>query len=663
MPAQRTCRCLGAAIGVVALCLFAASASSAPQYEVRRIGYHPSGWDPDQNDHVIDWRNGWMEGYTELNGSIQLLWMYDVSADTTTPIGLNDEAHADSEPDLMTDTGFAAGTANRIDPGDGTPRGVGVWVYNPITHTNTEAGLYSDPEFVNQFGERMSTIDMLTSAGNAAGTSFQYHDADGSYHSEKAAWVFDVASGATIRVALSGPSIDPDTAQTTIQALSNAGQAAGYTTDQSGNRRAWIFDIATQTITPIGFGDSAAEPFGNVLEMSDSGYVLGSSTSPWLYDPTLAATVPLAGPPGSGFENHNAVHVNESGLVVGESHNADATDGEAWIFDPGTGQYRIVETGLNLGSNTAYVRPTLFDDAGNVAGSAAIYSPSGTKIRDAAWYCQYASNTGRELTAPSEAMYINPAAIVAPTSVLSYGVWEDLTTSYVLLDDPNSGSTILGPHDDGVHPGTTYGAPILDGARVAGQAMRGSDYALGATGWTYNTDTGAAHSFDLSVRSDGYAYSNALIYTDRGVVIGGYHKFGSNDEDLGPHPFRWTPNTGAVDLESLITGPTLADFGVDELYGEGDTRLFGTIPSNYIAFGAHSTLSNHPILIAFVEVPNPPCAGDVDGDFDTDVFDFAILALHFARAVPPNTDGDLDGDGVVTAFDFATLAESFGCTP
>ena len=64
---------------------------------------------------------------------------------------------------------------------------------------------------------------------------------------------------------------------------------------------------------------------------------------------------------------------------------------------------------------------------------------------------------------------------------------------------------------------------------------------------------------------------------------------------------------------------------------------------------------------AYEYVP-PVCPGDVDGDGDTDVFDFGVLAANFGTGVPFNTSGDLDGDGDVDVFDFGLLAAGFGCT-
>jgi hypothetical protein len=56
------------------------------------------------------------------------------------------------------------------------------------------------------------------------------------------------------------------------------------------------------------------------------------------------------------------------------------------------------------------------------------------------------------------------------------------------------------------------------------------------------------------------------------------------------------------------------------------------------------------------------CAGDIDGDADTDVLDFAVLLSHYgASGLPPFTMGDRDGDGDVDVFDFAAFVGDFGC--
>jgi hypothetical protein len=56
------------------------------------------------------------------------------------------------------------------------------------------------------------------------------------------------------------------------------------------------------------------------------------------------------------------------------------------------------------------------------------------------------------------------------------------------------------------------------------------------------------------------------------------------------------------------------------------------------------------------------CAGDVDGDLDCDVFDFAEQAANFGAGPGATREqGDLTGDGFVDVFDFGELSADFGC--
>jgi agmatine deiminase len=64
----------------------------------------------------------------------------------------------------------------------------------------------------------------------------------------------------------------------------------------------------------------------------------------------------------------------------------------------------------------------------------------------------------------------------------------------------------------------------------------------------------------------------------------------------------------------------------------------------------------------------PPCAGDVDGDNDTDLGDFTDLAANFGASGLPHgsgesrSHGDLEDDGDVDLGDFTVLAADFGCS-
>ncbi len=60
----------------------------------------------------------------------------------------------------------------------------------------------------------------------------------------------------------------------------------------------------------------------------------------------------------------------------------------------------------------------------------------------------------------------------------------------------------------------------------------------------------------------------------------------------------------------------------------------------------------------------PGCVGDLDGDNDTDVFDFGIFVSGFgAVSGATRNEGDYDGNGTVDILDFGVFASAYGCTP
>ena len=155
---------------------------------------------------------------------------------------------------------------------------------------------------------------------------------------------------------------------------------------------------------------------------------------------------------------------------------------------------------------------------------------------------------------------------------------------------------------------------------------------------------------------------------------------------------RWsgyyTDSPGTNDLNPMFVD---AD-GPDDIYGteDDDPTLMPGSPAidsgdNDSAAGLLTDLAGHPRFaddpatldsgspvadapyvdrgVYEVQAPPSACAGDLDGDGDTDVFDFAMLAANFSSSVTPGTNGDLDGSGAVDVFDFAILAADFSCTP
>jgi aminopeptidase N len=98
---------------------------------------------------------------------------------------------------------------------------------------------------------------------------------------------------------------------------------------------------------------------------------------------------------------------------------------------------------------------------------------------------------------------------------------------------------------------------------------------------------------------------------------------------------------------------------VDDAVNAAGAALDGEILGGALPSG--DGLAGGDALLAFTVAPTV-CAGDVNGDGVTNVFDFTELSANFG-AGPGATlgQGDLTGDGYVDVFDFSLLAADFGC--
>ena len=79
------------------------------------------------------------------------------------------------------------------------------------------------------------------------------------------------------------------------------------------------------------------------------------------------------------------------------------------------------------------------------------------------------------------------------------------------------------------------------------------------------------------------------------------------------------------------------------------------------AGGDVGTLNSWTLLVGAAALPPPDCSADLDGDNDTDIFDFGLFVGHFGESVTPGTNGDYDFSGSVDVLDFAIFGGNFGC--
>ena len=191
----------------------------------------------------------------------------------------------------------------------------------------------------------------------------------------------------------------------------------------------------------------------------------------------------------------------------------------------------------------------------------------------------------------------------------------------------------------------------------------------------------------LAFAPDGRLYvagrysANLIAYDDStgaliGVVADAGDGLGSGDTfglALAPNGDLYLASNGAVRRFDRGTGMFTATIstgfpiGVEAGTFGGAGQALVASSNNIFLVGDDDALTG-PLLSGgslstlnfFVRLPDL-CAADLDGDNDTDVFDFGVFAASFGGSVAPGMGGDLDGSGFVDVFDFAMFASEFGC--
>lgn len=126
--------------------------------------------------------------------------------------------------------------------------------------------------------------------------------------------------------------------------------------------------------------------------------------------------------------------------------------------------------------------------------------------------------------------------------------------------------------------------------------------------------------------------------------------------------FRWQHESDPGVFQDLADGPTPSG-AVIAGAATNTLTITNAAPADAGAYRAVATnacdeaFSNPATLVV---VP-PPCAGDLDADYDTDVLDFATFLTSFGTTVTPGEGADFDASGEVDVLDFAIFVTDFGC--
>ena len=254
----------------------------------------------------------------------------------------------------------------------------------------------------------------------------------------------------------------------------------------------------------------------------------------------------------------------------------------------------------------------------------------------------------------------------AATSIMNSLIAGNEATSYAGAIQA-SGSTALSLLNTTVahnHAGGTVGGVSL-ASSVSGQVVN-SILARNSTDSTSGTENaqmvtnGAALVVDYSL-VEGWSGTLAGVGSFAGTpafadAAGPDTAYGTPDDDYRPGPGSDAIDAGdSTAVPAWLTTDLAGAARVMDAVNYADTGL-PDASGDVVDAGAYEA--------ATAMAPPPAgCAGDIDGDGDTDVFDFAIFAPNFTRTdLTPFTSGDLDGDGDCDVFDFAILAPDFMCT-
>ena len=377
-----------------------------------------------------------------------------------------------------------------------------------------------------------------------------------------------------------------------------------------------IIDLGT-----LGGPDVTTGPGSEAFGISSAGVVVGSSVLTDLGPDTKGfrwnngAMVVLE--PLSGDQHSAAFAICAGGTMVGQSFNVGGLSGRGVLWDASGAPTPLGD-----------FEPRDVNCAGTVVGRR-ILMPGAAESQGVVYAGGVLTDIPTLGGASNEAHAINSLGDVVGSSATAGGAIH----AFLL---PGTGGGVV---DLGTLGGASSYAMAINGARqvvgfseTPGGARRGYVAQIGPTDQVVSRVELAA----LSPTGQSFAYAiNGL-----GDVVG------TSDS----HAVLW--NGGLItDLNDLLPPDSGWQLRVaTAINDDGDI----------VGLGRHFGRGRAFLLRA----APPPCAGDLDGDGDTDVFDFAILASNFASVGnPPFTNGDLDGDGDVDVFDFAIFAADFACMP
>lgn len=400
----------------------------------------------------------------------------------------------------------------------------------------------------------------------------------------------------------------------------------------------------------------------------------------------------------SGFTIQNGTTSQGGGLLVFAtsptivncifSHNTAASQGGGAYLDGGAPTF----TGCSFLDNTAVQGGAVFISGGtpsftgcrlqdNVAtdplsGGGAIFdSNTDSTITSCEFLRNFSTTNGGAIHSDNSRSLITSCTFLGNTSSIQGAAVRADNGQLTFLNCLFSGNTLFGIASEGGAYYCESGKSIMVNCTFSGNVAVTGGGLYGST-----ADLSIDNCILWGNTPDQFATSTLFLvgvsYSDvEGGVPGGTPTLGGNistdplffDAD-GPDN---TPGTPDDDLH-IRPGSPCIDAGnntIPELTGvttdlDNNARLLDDPGTPDTGLGIPPIIDMGPYEFQGVSPIQCACVGDIDGDCDTDVNDFAVLARGLgadrgARAFVPTAD--LNGDGTIDVFDFGVFVTNFGC--
>jgi autotransporter-associated beta strand protein len=417
--------------------------------------------------------------------------------------------------------------------------------------------------------------------------------------------------------------------------LNDSGQAIGDTQrvgSSASGQDAFFFDGTTNV--PIGFsgGNYSYVSSGKTYQdsapqqLNDSGDVIGYSyrfnssggalgQDAWLYEGASTQQVGLSGinysyaTAGGTYEASSAQQLNDSGQAIGNSSRYNSSGGslgqDGWLFN-GASNQQIGLTGSNYsyaatGGTYQYTGAQVLNNSGQAIGYSYRFNSSGGSLGYDSWLF---NGTTTQQVGLSGANY----SYAASGGTYEASVAQQINQSGQVVGNSNrynsaggslgvdawfssAGTTeqigLTGANYSYAAPGGTYQSSYNQHLNNSGQVIGFSQRygltgnSLGQDGWFFDSGTNSTTLLQFSVNSaTNYSYTNPMILTDNGVVLGSYSLF-SGSSALGNYAFYWSEAGGFHDLGALVNGGLNAQGWqyLADVYGSSTPGASGTTPS------------------------------------------------------------------------------------